>query len=363
MRIKKISHHLMVQQIDSKQLICSWGRNIYHVDTFADKIDLMFSVPGRKKICNSFIGTLVNSPSLRRINNRPGILQVLELDDLSVVAIYDQVHVFDAQGNYKHGSGDLARLGVCGPLSHGAATGAAGDVLWGEYQNHRPSAPRVIQFLPMEARCEISYCFSLGQVKHVHSVSFDPIRKWHWICTGDLDDECGLYYTKDNFKNIHCLGRGDQGWRMVSLVPLKDKLIWGSDLGADVKDTRLSNYIYEFDFRTGRRKQLQEVCNPIYYSYQTPSGKILFGTTYEPGSTVGTSPKAGILCSSDCKTWIEIVSFPYEYVKRPYGTKYGTIFFPKGQSSDDRVYFTPYNVAKYDACLMCVDVSETYSDK
>jgi hypothetical protein len=156
---------------------------------------------------------------------------------------------------------------------------------------------------------ELKHTFPPGVTGHIHSIVFDRYRDRLWLCTGDTAEQSKLFYTDDDFATVHTLGEGDQGWRIMGLIPTKDALFWGSD-----GEPEGSN-IYRYDFSSGQRTRLQHVGNPVWFGTQLADGTLALTSSYEPfiPYTAEKSPpkETALWLSRDGTAWFKTVTFPY----------------------------------------------------
>jgi hypothetical protein len=294
---------------------------------------------GQTKFSALLKNYVLRSALVRRWRRNIGISNVVVLPSGTVIAQYDKIYRYDGLGRHALPVYDLAHNRIAAPLKNGLCYDAHTDALYfGEYICSRPNAIRIIRGTNDGRDWDICYTFPLGQIRHVHSIISDPYRKRLWICTGDADRESALYYTDDGFATINWFGGGDQSWRMVSLLPQEDCLLWGSDAGGDAPPAT-ANFIYRFDFRLNKREQVVESGNPFYYSMQTAEG-LCMATTYEPHKIGLSSPCVELFFSRDGVSWQSLVRLSYKR-QSTQGTSYGMVIFPQGQTKG--FLFTPIN--------------------
>lgn len=289
---------------------------------------------------------LLRNGLVRALRRNVGIHNLAVLPSGTILIQYDGIYRYD-------GSGTVARFvygfGVeqlHGPLKNGFVFDeCSGQVYFGEYQNSRPFAARIVRGSRDGQQWDVCYRFPPGAVRHIHSLVPDPYRRRLWICTGDNDQEAGLYYTDDDFRSVHRFAGGDQSWRMVSLIPLPDALVWGSDAGQDAPAAAI-NQIYHYDMRTGRRDIIACIDKPAYYATRMIDGSLYLGTTFEPGLKRSVNPSADLWRSLDGQDWSKVASWPYWPSGRANRTRYATLNLPTGDGSAQRLYLTPENVTE-----------------
>ena len=279
---------------------------------------------------------------------------MIELPTGTIIAIYDKVYRYAPSNN----SGiteevvSLSQFEFSPPLKNCVAVNPENNnVYFGEYQNSRPYAVKIMRLFDDGKKAEICYTFPEGKIKHIHSITWDSFRKRLWIATGDNNSEAGLYYTDDDFTTVSYFNGGSQTWRMVSLLPTEHALYWGSDAGKDAteKDT---NFIFRWNFQTNGLEKLCYIGNPAYYSVFLDNGGMIIGTTYEPGMKQQTDHAAAIWYSLQGEHWEKIYSATYKNLQKSHRTQYATLNLPKGVAPHNTVLFTPLNTQRWDFDLL-----------
>ncbi|RJR29495.1 MAG: hypothetical protein C4576_35330 [Desulfobacteraceae bacterium] len=304
-----------------------------------------------------FKNKLLRSTLVRRFRRNIGINNVVITRRGTLIIQYDKIYRYDGTSFYASPVFDYEKLGISGPLKNGLAYDENSDLLYfGEYNVNRPRAIRVVRGIDDGRSWDICYQFPTGRIRHVHSIVPDAYRGVIWITAGDNNHESTLFYTDDGFQSMKSFGGGDQSWRMISLIPTEDALIWGSDAGKDAPPDSL-NYIYRWEFSKNKRERLACIDNPAYYSHRLADGRMFIGSTYEPGMQRSVAPCAEIWSSRDGLNWSRELAFRYHPSGRKYETLYATVNFPLGDTSSDRLFFTLLNVKSLDFHLLCEDIS------
>jgi len=283
---------------------------------------------------------MLRSQIVRRFRKNIGINNIVVLPTGTIIAQYDKIYRYDGNGNYALPVFDLEQQKVAGPLKNGLCYDEATDALYfGEYICERPNSIRIFRGTNDGRNWEVCYTFPEAVIRHVHSVIADQFRQRIWVCTGDSDQESGLYYTDDGFVSLNLLSGGDQSWRMVSLIPTEDHIYWGSDAGGDAPPGT-TNYIYRFDLNNNTRERLTEVGNPVYFSIKTPEG-FFMSTTFEPHKIGSFKKESELWFSLDGSKWDSICQFPYKLQPNRFSTAYGMTILPNGDM--DNLVFSPVN--------------------
>ena len=294
---------------------------------------------------------LLRSGMVRRLRRNIGIHNVAVLPSGTVIIQYDGIYRYDGTGTCASHVYCFRELNLYGPLKNGMAVDdRTGNLYFGEYNNERPYSVRIVRGSDDGRKWEVCYQFPEGKIKHVHSIVSDPFRNRLWICTGDSDEEAHLFYTDDDFKTLQEFAGNSQIWRMVTLIPTPDALIWGSDAGRDAPSA--ANYIYRWRFADNQMERLQYINKPAYYATRLRDGTLVLGTTYEPGQQGIAEESADIWVSRDGEHWERVAVLPFSPSGRSSGTRYGTVNFPSGDGSLEELFFTPVNVQDLDFTLV-----------
>lgn len=302
-------------------------------------------LPAKKQDIGSRIkDRLLRSLPIRSLRRNIGINNVVVLPTGTIIIQYDKIYRYDGQGSLAQPVFDLESEGVDGPLKNGLCYDPHSDCLYfGEYRCDRSAPIRVFQGQNDGKKWSCCYQFAQDRIRHVHAIVSDPYRKRLWLCSGDSDQESGLFYSDDRFRTLQLLGGGDQGWRMVSLLTTKEGLIWGSDAGGD-SPSDSDNFIYHCNPKNGKRTQLTKVENPVYFGCRTRDGYWL-STTFEPHKRGSSNPAAGLWYSRDGLQWQLTRQFPYRTPSKGQSSSYGLLFLPKG--TPEHLYATPLNSQEF----------------
>ncbi len=309
--------------------------------------------PLRNNLFSIMKDSALRSYFIRVFRRNIGIHNLVVLPSGTILIHYDGIYRYDGNGTCARHVFGFEDLKVIGPLKNGFVYDPVTNaVYFGEYNMTRPYGVRIFMGSDDGRQWKEIYRFSEGRIRHVHSLVPDQYRKRIWICTGDGDGECALFYTDDQFRSLQLLGGGDQSWRMVSLIPTEDALFWGSDAGQDAPADAI-NYIYCWSFSKNNRTRLNEINKPAYYSMRLKNGAMAIGVHHEPKIKRLVTPTADLWISSTTgDDWKHILSLPYKNIGRTYATAYGSIILPIGDQTADSFYFTPLNVEKNDFQLL-----------
>lgn len=222
-----------------------------------------------------------------------------------------------------HGSRPLA---LC---QHGAS------LYYGEYRSNPERSPvNIWRSADVGASWVRAWTFS--SVRHVHGVYHDPYEDALWVTTGDLDNEAGLWRTRDDFRTIERVVGGSQELRVVQLLFTPTAILFGSDAPSEV------NHLYRMDRRTGVIQKIQTVEGPVFYGTQFGK-RYAFGTVVEP-SSVNRSQEAAVWLSDDQGgSWNRGIAFRKDFLPARL-FQYGQVLFPAGPGDGTSLWLTPYGV-------------------
>lgn len=275
----------------------------------------------------------------RDIRRNFGANNCVVLQSGTILIFYDKIYRSVDQGKSFRVAMDFAALGIYQPFEHGIAVDRNDDVFFGEYNSHeRPHTIRILRGAKDGTEWTVFYQFPPGEIFHVHSIQYDPFRDVLWVCSGDRDQESRLSYIDAQRKNVRVVGSGDQGWRIVSLIPTREALYWCSD------NDLIGSSIYRYDFASQKRQELRFIGKPSYYATRLIDGTLVFSTTYEPQSPYSVAfqpePTADLWISRTGAEWHRVLAMETakdktEYTSRP------TLMLPSGDYSSSLLFLTP----------------------
>jgi hypothetical protein len=218
-----------------------------------------------------------------------------------------------------------------------------GVIYFGEYfLNLRRSQPvNVVASRDGGKRWEVVYTFPQGSICHIHRIFHDPYDNALLVCTGDRDQEVGIYKTNDDFKTLESLAQGNQDCRTTALIPFRDYFLYGTD------NPNGANFIMALDRRTRKVEKLQEVPGPVLYGCQV-GGKAAFSTMQENkkhqvtvwvGSGRDFRQVAWFQTNNSTRLWRELVG-------------YSTVVLPEGRQEGPFLYCTPLGDLTHSNTLM-----------
>jgi hypothetical protein len=295
----------------------------------------------------------------KRFFSRNFGLSNVAANDLFVIAIYDGLYFSRLSEGYSLAKRHMGydQLNISSPLFQGVAVhDVSQNFYFGEYICGEKRPIRIIRISHDLDSVETAYTFAKGEVQHVHDIVYDKYLNRLWVTTGDSDEESAIYYSDDEFQTLVKLGGGDQTWRAVSVIPLKDGLVWGSDAGKDAREEDI-NHIYYYSYADRQKSKSITIGNPAYHSVIDVQGNIYIGVNYEPGRKQNT-PEESSIWRFDGEKWLQIKKFSYKRNNILGCSKYGYIYFPKGVVPTDSVPYLALNNTSEDFATYLMGVSK-----
>jgi len=232
------------------------------------------------------------------------------------------------------------------PFGQGMAVTPAGEIYFGEYDAvGRPNEITVWKGSDDGRAWEVVHQFELGDIFHVHSITYDPYREGLLVATGDRNEENHLYFTNDDFETLTEIGGGSQDWRIVSLLPAENGLYWGSDNDREGAD------ILKWDFERQRLEHREFIGTVSYYSTRLSDGTLVVSTAHEPQSMYAHAhlPQGvSLWVSRDGSEWDEIFSLESSAEPGTDDTARAQFLLPGGDGSSDFLVFASHHTAQHD---------------
>jgi len=219
------------------------------------------------------------------------------------------------------------------PLYRGIVENENG-IFFGEYLSNRDrNEIRIWNTSSDLKKSEVVYTFKKNTIRHIHGLYKDPFEMNRiWLTTGDLNGECYICYTDDNFKTLNKIGNGTQLFRAVGLLFTKEKVCWFTDTNLD------QNYFVKMSKKDFKVEKEFPVDNSTLYSCMTTDGYYVASTIVEEGEYIK-SNKATIRMSKDCLNWKKVKSYEKDrYSKKYFG--FGSVIFSKGSFSSENIWFS-----------------------
>lgn len=128
--------------------------------------------------------------------------------------------------------------------------------------------------------------FAPGEIQHIHSIDVDEKTNRVLICTGDTDEESGIWEAVDDFRSVKPLLRGSQKYRSCGAYITEKGILYATDTPL------CDNGLYLFDEAEQRVSLVYEMPGPSIYSSkiirENGTEIFVFATSVEPDSSLPT---------------------------------------------------------------------------
>jgi hypothetical protein len=326
LKIQEKIPNFVVQHMDDKEILASSNYTIFRSQNGGHTFKRVISLPV------PFYSRFMGKYGLFSRALRLGIKAIIKLTNGAILAVASgQIfHIKDDEISIVH----TFHKGF-GPLRKGLCEDNNGNCYFGEYflNNNRDSGVKL--FKSSDNGHFWNVICSLDNIRHIHSVQFDPYSKNVWLCTGDKDNESKIMFSEDEGDTWITIASGSQMFRTLSLTFTKKHVYWGTDI-----PTR-QNYICRYMRGDESIEKLTQVDGPVHYSTTTGGKFKVFATTVE-GNSEGISSQwdenAHIWASKNGLRWHDVIGWKKD--SWPYILGYGRIIFPNGENKTNDLYFT-----------------------
>jgi hypothetical protein len=176
------------------------------------------------------------------------------------------------------------------------AVDGAGRLVFGEYRSNEERRPiRVYASDDGGRSFEVKHVFAAGEIRHVHSVTWDPHLRRCLVTTGDYGDECGIAVLHDDLEGIEWLVRGGQRFRAAAILVDERFITYGTDSHVEY------NEILRIEKASGRPESLCAVEGSSLYAARFGQVRAI-STAVEP-SAVNFSREVSLYLSADGEHW------------------------------------------------------------
>jgi hypothetical protein len=256
------------------------------------------------------------------------VTNVVPLENGDLFVTFDKSVGIVRDGNYRELKG-LVR--PCRVLRSACAIDEKGDIYFGEYlANTERGEMRIYKYSKGSDALEIAYTFPPNTIRHIHGLYFDEFTKSVFCLTGDKEAECLILRSFDGFKTTEVVGKGDETWRAVSVLFVRNYFYYGTD--AEFR----ANHIYKVNRENLERENLGEVSGTVFYS-KLIGDDLFFATTAEDAPSQ--KERVAALWHVDSEgNYTEITKFKKDFLN---GTLFmwGTIHFPYANKFENELYF------------------------
>lgn len=266
----------------------------------------------------------------------------------TILIVYDQIYRSSDHGMTFESVFEFP-ADIVQPFPGGLATTPNGEVYFGEYDAiSRPNEITILKGENDGLEWRPIYKFPLGEIFHIHSITYDKYRKGLLVATGDLNKESHLYFTNDEFQTIREIGGNSQDWRIVSLISTDEGLYWGSD------NDRAGASIFRWNFHENKLDSLRFIGTPSYFSTKLKDGTLVVATAHEPLSLFTKSmktnpgPVVSLWISRTGSEWFNIISYDSINKLNPEDPSRAYLSLPKGDGSLNALVFTSNYTIKND---------------
>lgn len=209
-----------------------------------------------------------------------------------------------------------------------------GNLYFGEYFHNAEREPvHVYRSADQGDTWSIVYSFPAGSIRHIHGIHADPYTGALWVTTGDLEGECIIGYTTDQFATFNTVFRGGQEYRACNLLFFKDKVVYGTD-----SETAL-NYIKQFDRNTMKVTDIAPIQGSVISAVKA-GDKCFLSTTVEP-SEVNLDQNAYLWMYDDSSGKAAVIaSYPKDRLDHIY-FQFGLCRLPEYKTGNcNHIYFS-----------------------
>jgi hypothetical protein len=277
-------------------------------------------------------------PLSRRLREVRGPGDIVVLGSGTILMVYDRIYRSE-DGGWTFEALPRPVEDFFPPLTHGTTVDAQDRVFFGDYRGDpRPHAIRVFRGTQDGAEWEVCHTFELGQVFHVHAVSYDPFADQVLVSTGDQDEESWLFRLDPECGGVEPIGGGSQTWRSISPVFLPDAILWGTD------NDWYASEIIRYDRATEAVTAHLEIGKPSYHATVLADGTVAVSTTYEPRSvfTREQSPETTteVWISRDETSWHLLDTYDWKWEEDRSGMPRAMAQLPRSDGSVPYLFVT-----------------------
>ena len=208
----------------------------------------------------------------------------VELDRDNILVSF---HGYLYRVNLKNGNVDIDQKlikGMNNPLSIvklDERSGCDEGFYYGEYTSKREDSMVTIWKRSVEGEWKVVFEFEKNQITHVHNIIPDYYRNAVIILTGDLDEESGIWITKDNFAHVKKIASGLQIYRACFAVPTSKGIIYATDTPLE----KNALYYIKEENKKWTNEQILDLPGSVIYGISC-GGEAYFSCTVESDSRI-----------------------------------------------------------------------------
>ncbi|RLE38318.1 hypothetical protein DRJ17_04315 [Candidatus Woesearchaeota archaeon] len=223
-----------------------------------------------------------------------------------------------------------------------------GTIYTGEYFNNRDRTS-VQVFTSKNGGKDWSVCyeFAPGEIRHVHSVRYDPFTGKLIILTGDYGSECKILLASADFQETDRLMEGVQQARAYNVIPKPEGFYLSTD-------TELEQNYIQILKRNGDLERLVPIAGSGLGACS--ASEILFFASAAEPSRVNLDPRPTLYGSRDGMHWEVVARWTADRVSYRASWKAALfqiprIIMPDGLYSNEYLFVTPIGVRKDNGIL------------
>ena len=233
-------------------------------------------------------------------------------------------------------------------------------IVFGDYSYNKERHSMSIYSI-VEDKVNPVYTFPSKTIRHIHSIIPDKFNNRVLVFTGDKDEECAIWESKDNFSTINPVFKGKQAYRFCVGRAYSDGVVMVTDSPFD------ENNVYKLT-SDNKIVKLFKIQGPaVFFSYY--NDKLVFATDVEndekslsffeeffinkKGDGVLDDFSHVYIYDNVSTKLKEICRFKKDCLPmRIFG--FGTVHFPPVQEGN-KLFMFPMSVKKHDQSLLCLE--------
>ncbi len=293
------------------------------------------------------------SSTLRAWTGHQELTEVVPLSSGQLVVFASgDIYRVDPSTKAQHRVHQLRGYGIGkgrGVLANGIALDAEGSIYYGEYTRLRKNETVRLYRSTDEGRTwQVAFEFEPAEVKHIHTVRWDPLAKAIWIGTGDTDSQSRIGISYDGGRNFRWIGQNSQHFRTVNLMFFDDKVVWVTDTNIPESRRALSWNRHENRIDVGT----QILPAPAYYSLKLSENS---------GIVTLSEQELSVWTIDDQRRMEKLLEWPIKEINI---SPSPTIRLPRGSVADSRwTYLNPLRTSMADAIIYRVPKSLLMSER
>lgn len=300
--------------------------------------------------------TLAVGPRARVLGRSRLLTRLLRLDIMALRVLADGARVAIARdGIYRAEPGE-ARMGrVLGfdagrPLN--LAIDGQGRLVFGEYRSNPERGPiRIFASEDGGRSFAVKHEFAAGEIRHVHSITWDPYLQRCLVLTGDYGEECGIGVLGEDLHGVDWLARGGQRFRAASILVDEEHITYGTDSHVE------ENEIIRIEKASGRHEAVGRVEGSSLYAARFGPVRVI-SSAVEP-SAVNTSREVALYLSADGERWTRALVGTKDRWHATY-FQFGTFVLPHVDGDGAWGAFGGQAVAPFDGRTWIVSFDQEY---